>query len=57
MEIKVGDVVRLKSGSPIMTVEKVTGNLVDVVYYENNTFYFRSLLITSLDLLIPDKGE
>ena len=38
-EIKVGDVVELKSGSPKMTVkELVNSNTCDCVWYENGTW-------------------
>ncbi len=35
MELEVGDVVRLKSGGPLMTVLRIDGDSVVVTYYEN----------------------
>lgn len=36
MDFKVGDVVQLKSGGPRMTIEAVSENLVDCVWFEKN---------------------
>ena len=36
-EIKEGEVVQLKSGGPLMTVVSVTGNIVRVVWFANDT--------------------
>ena len=36
MKLKVGDVVILKSGSPVMTVDIVCGDLVKTVWFDDN---------------------
>ncbi len=47
--IKTGDVVQLKSGGPVMTVEAVRGNTVDVIWGDGGIFQRASLLLATLD--------
>ena len=48
-EIKVGDIVYLKSGSPKLTVDKVNGSDITVVWFASE-FDFKFTLINSLVL-------
>ncbi|MCP1996500.1 DUF2158 domain-containing protein [Flavobacterium sp. HSC-61S13] len=48
MDIKLGDIVVLKSGGPKMTIESIKGDQVNVVYYNEEKKIFEKLrLMTS----------
>jgi uncharacterized protein YodC (DUF2158 family) len=36
MELQIGDVVKLKSGGPWMTVEKIEGDAVSCIWFPDN---------------------
>jgi len=53
-DIKPGDVVRLKSGGPLMTVSSIDGKLVNVCWFSGDTPKFSKLFPDCLDC-VEDK--
>jgi len=49
MSFKVGDVVVLKSGSPLMTIEEIDGDVAHVVWMELITKYQNSFATSTLE--------
>jgi uncharacterized protein YodC (DUF2158 family) len=51
-EIKKGEIVRLKSGGPTMTVESTDGNFADCIWFDQSptgwTFKRQSIDVTAL---------
>jgi uncharacterized protein YodC (DUF2158 family) len=43
-QFKIGDIVRLKSGGPAMTINRVHPNSVTCIYYNEQTNVFEFLL-------------
>lgn len=50
LDIKIGDIVVLKSGGPKMTVETIKGDQANVVYYDtdNKAIIKTRLMVSSL---------
>jgi uncharacterized protein YodC (DUF2158 family) len=58
MEIKLGDVVRLKSGSPEMTVTEIQNEVyITVIYWDVNKAQFQKQSFMADSLINLDQSE